>query len=454
MAERMLPQNVDAEQGLLGSILIDASALEVVNEFMRSGYFYRDAHQEIYSAILRVHARNEAVDFITVGEELERTGKDEATGGSDYLTSLINYVPTSANAEYYAHIIERKWQSRELISAAGRIAASAYEEDENALEQAESLIYQINQGEMSRQVATHNEALDRYMMQLIELHEANEGNGVMSGVPTEYPLLNHYIGGFRGSKLVIVAGRPGDGKTSLVLCFADHAVKEGFNVCFFSLEMEEDELMQRWVAMEAHVDSTKLRDGKLSDVPDHNGKTEWDKVVEATARLQSRKGKLFIDDTPGNTTTAMRSKARRLHSEHGLDLIIVDYLQIARVANDDGRKYPDRRLEVEEISRSLKRLARELKVPVIALAQLNREVERREKRVAKLSDLREAGGIENDADIALFINKDPDIPKDQQNFPVNLMIEKNRHGQRGMVPLFFRGDETKFYPGETRQLEQ
>ncbi len=442
--EKQLPFNVEAEYGVLGSILIDPEAIVRVADFLRPEHFYRDAHQTIYETMIRLFNRQIPSDAITLSDELEIDGKLAVIGGPNYLTEMVNIVPSSGNVEYYAHVIEKKWTYRQLAAAAGEIVQSAYDEQENALDQAEGLIYKIRHGSgASKAVAKHTDVLGRYMCSLLDLHDQNS-KGVLAGMPTGYSKLNKLTGGLRKKKYYVLAGRPGDGKTAAALCMADAVVRSGGNVLFFSLEMDEEELMQRWVAMEAMVDSTHLRDGTFSDAEDMEGHTEWDRVVEAEEKLRKLPGKLLIDDTPGNTDTAMRSKAIRMQSEYGIDLIIVDYLQYVKVSQD-GRKLENRRLEVEEVSRNMKNLARELDIPVLALAQLSREVEGRANRRPQLSDLREAGGIEQDCDVAMFLHKDVNAHPEDTTYNVDLLIEKHRNGARGVVPLYYVGVYTKFY---------
>jgi replicative DNA helicase len=398
-----------------------------------------------------LYANNRPADMITICDELARRNQINQVGGPVYITELINQVPTSINVEHYAYIVERNAVLRQLIQAAGDIAAMAYEQEVDAvtaLNEAEKRIFQIGSGTTGKQPVEHTTALDTYFNSLVDLHDQH-ATGTISGVPTGFPLLDIKLGGWRRSKLIILAARPGDGKTALALNFADKAVRCGGNVLFFSLEMDEEELMQRWVAMEAKVDSTHLRDGNLGT--NEKGDDEWELVMDARNRLAELPGKLFIDDTPGNTVQAMRSKALRYQVEHGVDMIIVDYLQFAKAAAEQDRKYQDRRLEVEEVSRKLKELSREMKVPVLALAQINRDVESRANRRPQLSDLREAGGIEQDCDIALFIHRQPgqenEDPENQPvKIPVDVLIEKHRGGPKGSVPMWYEGRYLKFYP--------
>lgn len=451
--EKQVPFHIEAERAVLGSIIIDPEAIVCVADFLFPEHFYRTAHRILYEAIIRLYQQRIPADFITLSEALERENTLEEVGGSDYITALINHVPTSGNVEHYARIIEKKWVYRQLAEAGTAIVQGAYDEQQNTLDMAEGLIYKIRHGSgASKSVAKHVDVLDRYMLALLDLHDQST-NGALVGMPTGYTRLNKLTGGLRKKKYYVLAGRPGEGKTSLALCIADAVVRSGGNVLFFSLEMDEEELMQRWVAMEALVDSTHLRDGTFSDEEDMQGRTEWERVCQAEETLRNLPGKLLIDDTPGNTDTAMRSKAMRMQAEYGIDLIVVDYLQYVKVAQD-GRKLENRRLEVEEVSRNLKIMARELDVPVLALAQLSREVEGRANKRPQLSDLREAGGIEQDCDAALFIHKDVNTQPGETTYNVDLLIEKHRNGAKGVVPLYYVGVYTKFYPRVEEQSHE
>jgi replicative DNA helicase len=437
-AESMIPFSIDAEMGVLGSLIIDPDAIVQVDEFLLPEHFYRDAHQSIYSAILSIYHRQEVADFITLCDELERANKLQQVGGEGYIGSLINKVPTSGNIVHYAHILEKKWQFRQLIQTSSEIVALAYAEDETALPFAEERIYRLSQGAVKKPIVSHKEAVSRYMEQLMVMQERNQ-HRVITGVPTGFKGLDIMTGGLREDDLIILAARPAVGKTSTALNMAAHAVHNGYQVAFFSMEMSEQQIMQRWFAMEAGIDQMKLRDARLSS-------EEWEQLFEAGKRLEMEEGCLWIDDTCGLSSTAIRSKARRMKAEHGLDLIIVDYLQLGKAANENGQRYENRRLEVEEVCRSLKYLARELHVPVLSLAQLSRAVEARADKVPQLSDLREAGGIEADADIVIFIHKDPGIAKDAPVYPVSFIVEKHRNGPTGIVQMNFVAAQTKYYP--------
>jgi replicative DNA helicase len=389
--ERQLPQNIEAECGVLGSIIIDPEALIQVADFLQAEDFYRDAHRTIYEVILQLYEQREPADFITICDELERRNKLEQVGGAAYITSLINMVPTSGNIEYYGRIVERTAILRRLIHAAGEIAAVAYEETDAdvAMEQAEKLIFNISQRHSHAGFSSVGDILSDYMVKLDQLHERR---GSVVGVPTGFTDLDRLTGGLQKSDLIILAARPAVGKTSLALSLAHNsAVRHKRSVAIFSLEMSKEQLVQRLLSMDASIDQQRLRTGWIED-------DEWDRIVYAMDTLSQ--ATIWIDDTAGISTMEMRSKARRLQAEHGVDLIIVDYLQLMQ-SNVGGKRNDNRVQEVSEISRSLKGLARELDVPVLALAQLSRTVESRQSKVPQLSDLRESGCLAGDTLIYL-----------------------------------------------------
>jgi replicative DNA helicase len=384
--EKLLPQNIEAECGVLGSIIIDPEAIVQVSDFLSPEDFYRDAHRTIYEVILHLYQSSEPADFITICDELERRDRLEDVGGASYITSLINQVPTSGNVEYYGHIVERTSTLRRLIHAAGQIAAVAYDEGDAdvALDKAERLIYDISQRHTRSDFSSMEEILADYMTKLEQL---NSRRGTIVGVPTGFTDLDRMTGGLQRSDLIVLAARPGVGKTSLALSLAHNAsVKYKNSVAVFSLEMSKEQLAQRLLSMDACIDQHRLRTGWIEE-------DEWVRIVEAGDTLSE--ANIWIDDTAGISTMEMRSKARRLSAEHGLDLIIVDYLQLMQ-AGAHGRS-DNRVQEVSEISRSLKGLARELNVPVLALSQLSRSVESRQSKVPQLSDLRESGCITGDS---------------------------------------------------------
>ena len=389
--EKLLPQNIEAEAGVLGSIIIDPEAIVQISDFLRAEDFYRDAHRTIYEVILQLYEEHEPADFITICDELERLNKLEGVGGASYITSLINQVPTSGNVEFYGRIVERTSILRRLIHAAGQIAAIAYEEGDAdvALDKAEQLIFEISQGHVRSDFSHVRDVLSDYMNKLEQLHERR---GSIVGVPTGFTDLDRLTGGLQRSDLIVLAARPGVGKTSLALSLAHNAaVKHQTSVAVFSLEMSKEQLVQRLLSMDASIDQQRLRTGWIEE-------DEWDRIVYAQETLSE--ASIWIDDTAGISIMEMRSKARRLQAEHGVDLIIVDYLQLMQ-ATIGGKRNENRVQEISEISRSLKGLARELNVPVLALAQLSRAVESRQSKVPQLSDLRESGCLAGETRVYL-----------------------------------------------------
>jgi replicative DNA helicase len=390
--EKLLPQNIEAECGVLGSILIDPEAIIQVADFLRPEDFYRDAHRAIYEVMLQLYERHEPADFITLCDELERQGKLEEVGGASYITSLVNQVPTSGNIEYYGRIVERMAVLRRLIHAAGQIAAIAYEEGDadQALDKAERLIFEIGRRRLRSDFSLLSEILSEYLNKLDQLHERR---GAIVGVPTGFSDLDRLTGGLQRSDLIILAARPSLGKTSLALSMAHNAaVRFQQTVAIFSLEMSKEQLVQRLLSMEAGVDQQRLRTGWIDD-------EEWERIMLATQRLAE--APIWIDDTASISTAEMRSKARRLQAEQGVDLIIVDYLQLMQTTSGSARRNENRVQEISEISRTLKALARELNVPVLALAQLSRAVETRQSKVPQLSDLRESGCLAGETAVYL-----------------------------------------------------
>ena len=434
--EKLLPQNVEAECGVLGSIIIDPEAIVQVADFLHSDDFYRDAHRTIYEVILQLYEQREPADFITISDELERRNKLEEVGGASYITSLINQVPTSGNVEYYGRIVERTSILRRLIHAAGQIAAIAYEEGDAdvALDRAEQLIFNISQRHARSDFSLLRDILSEYMNKLDQLHERR---GTIVGVPTGFTDLDRLTGGLQRSDLIILAARPAIGKTSLALSLAHNStVKYQHSVAIFSLEMSKEQLVQRLLSMDAGVDQQRLRTGWIED-------DEWDRIIYAMGTLSE--ANIWIDDTPGITTVEMRSKARRLQAEHGIDLIIVDYLQLMQSVLGSGKRNENRVQEISEVSRNLKALARELNLPVLALAQLSRAVETRQSKVPQLSDLRESGSLEQDADIVMFIYRD-DIynPESERKNIADIIVAKHRNGPVGEVSLYFQASQTRF----------
>lgn len=433
--EKLLPQNIEAECGVLGSIIIDPEAIVQISDFLRTDDFYRDAHRTIFEVILQLYEEREPADFITICDELERRNKLEEVGGASYITSLINQVPTSGNVEFYARIVERTAILRRLIHAAGQIAAIAYEEGDAdiALDKAEQLIFNISQRHTRSDFAHMRDILAEYMNKLDQLHERR---GTIVGVPTGFTDLDRLTGGLQKSDLIVLAARPGIGKSSLALSLAHNsALKYQNSIAVFSLEMSKDQLAQRLLSMDAGIDQQRLRTGRIED-------DEWDRIVYAMDTLSE--ANIWIDDTAGISTMEMRSKARRLQAEHGIDLIIVDYLQLMQ-ATIGGKRNENRVQEISEISRSLKGLARELNIPVLALAQLSRAVESRQSKVPQLSDLRESGSIEQDSDIVMFIYRDDLYNQESERKNIaDIIIAKHRNGPIGEISLYFQASQTRF----------
>ncbi len=433
--ERLPPQNIEAEQSVLGSLLIDPDAVIRVVVFLRPEDFYRETHQQIYRAIVNLQERREPADFITLCDELERREALEAVGGPAYITTLVNSVPTSIHVEHYAHIVERMALMRRLIQAAGEIAALAYEGADPAdevVDRAEQILFGVSQRRLARSLTPIREVLDKYYDRIEYLHQ-HQGETV--GLPTGYIDLDRLLGGLEKSDLAIIAGRPGMGKTSLALSIAQNAVlRLGAVVALFSLEMSGEQLVQRLVAAETGIDSRRLRVGDLRGV-------EWDQFVKTTGVLAETL--LFIDDTPSPSPMEIRTKARRLAAEYKLDLIVVDYLQLMH--GGMGRRSENRVQEISFISRSLKSLARELEVPVLALSQLSRAVEQRQDKHPILADLRESGSIEQDADIVMFIYREEMYNENTERPNVaEIHVSKHRNGPTGSVELFFDKQFTRF----------
>ncbi|MBM4429418.1 MAG: replicative DNA helicase [Chloroflexi bacterium] len=437
-SERLPPQNIEAEQSVLGSLLIDREAIIKTAPFLRPDDFYREAHGQVYAAVLDLHERREPADFVTVCDELERRGQLEAVGGPAYLTSLINSVPTSVHVEHYGHIVERTAILRRLIEAAGKIAGLAYGEAEDVdviVDRAEQILFDVSQRRVTRGLVSIKRILSEYYDRIEYLHQHQ---GEMVGLPTGFIDLDRLLGGLQPSDLIIVAGRPGMGKSSLGLSIAHNAaLKHKAVVAFFSLEMSAEQLVQRLIAGETGITSQRLRVGDIRDI-------EWDKFVKASGSLAETA--IFIDDTPSPSPMELRTKCRRLAAEYGLDLIIVDYLQLMQ----GGTRSENRVQEISYISRALKSLARELHVPVVAMSQLSRAVESRQDKRPMLSDLRESGSIEQDADVVVFIYREEmyDENTDRKHI-ADILVSKHRNGPTGQIGLRFVSEQTRFVDLDT-----
>lgn len=426
---RLPPQNIEAEQSLLGALLIDKEAIVRVAELLDPSHFYRsDTHGQIFAAMQKLFDRREPIDIVTLTDELKSLGTYDQVGGAAYLATLVNIVPTSAHIEHYARIIKEHAIRRNLIAQSTKLIEEAFNEGgevSNLLESAEAGIFALSQEHVKRDFTPIKDALTESFDRLDELQKTS---GKLRGVPTGFRDLDSKLAGMQDSNLIILAARPGIGKTSFALNVAQFvAVNAGLPVGIFSLEMSQEELVDRLLVGQADIDAWKLKTGRLDE-------KDFDRLSTAMGELAE--AKLFIDDTPGITISEMRTKARRLQIEFGLKFLIVDYLQLVH-----GRNLENRVQEVSEISQSLKNLARELKIPVLAISQLNRSVEARGTRKPQLADLRESGAIEQDADVVMFLYmEDP-----EKRESVTLDIQKHRNGPTGEIQLIFRPDRVKFY---------
>lgn len=431
--ERLPPHNLEAEQSVLGALLIDRDAIIRIASFLRPADFYRAAHTYVYEAVLSLYNRREPADLVTLVDELTRHDRLDAVGGESYLVELLAATPTSVHVEYYARIVARTAIRRRLIDAGGEIVRIGYddsEEIEEALDRAERQLFDVSQRRSERDFRSMREILEEYFDRLDTLHQHK---GTVVGVPTGFADLDKLTGGLQKSDLIIIAARPSVGKSALGLGMAyNAAVHHQRTIGLFVLEMSAEQIVQRILSMETGVDSHRLRLGLIDD-------SEWNSVVRAFGRLSE--APIFVDDTASVTLMDVRSKARRLHAEHGLDLIIVDYLQLM----SGGRRSENRVQEISEISRGLKGLARELDVPVVALAQLSRAVESRQSHVPMLSDLRESGSIEQDADVVMFIYREEIYDPDTDRKGItDLIVSKHRNGPVGTVHLRFFDRTARF----------
>lgn len=432
--ERLPPHSLEAEEALLGSLLIDPDAIYDVATFLRPNAFYRAQHQWIYEAILSLIDRREPVDLITLTEELRRKEQLEDAGGEATIISLINAVPTSINAVSYGRLVEATAMRRKMIGAASTIANLAYDEAEDiniVIDRAESALFSISEERTTRDLIPVKQIAREYLERIEQLHE--RGDDVI-GVPTGFTDLDRMLGGLNKSDLLILAARPGMGKTSLQNAIAlTAATRYGKRVAMFNLEMSGEQLVQRMLSAETRIDSQRLRRGQLYD-------HEWPIFMEAIGRLSETR--IFIDDTPSITPNQLRTKCRRLYAEHGLDLVVIDYLQLMSAERSTNNRVQ----EISEISRGLKGLARELDVPVLAAAQLSRAVEQRQDKRPLLSDLRDSGSIEQDADVVMFIYRDEYYNPDTTERPniAEINITKHRNGPTGSIDLYWHGKLATF----------
>lgn len=440
LADRLPPQNIEAEQAVLGAIFLEPSALTMASEMLIPEDFYRAAHQKIFNAMLKLNDHGKAVDLITVTEELAASKLLEDTGGVSYLSELAGSVPTAANIEYYARIVGEKSLLRRLIRTATEIAKDGYtreDEVEALLSEAEKNIMEVAQRKNAGAFHNIKDVLVRTYDNIEQMHNRK---GDITGIETGFRELDRMTAGFQRNDLIIVGARPSVGKTAFALNIAQNvAIKTGENVAIFSLEMGAEQLVMRILCAEGNIDAQRLRTGSLTD-------EDWAKLTMAMGSLSN--AGIFIDDTPGVRISDIRSKCRRLKQEHGLGMILIDYLQLIL---GSGRSGENRQQEVSEISRSLKQLARELQIPVIALSQLSRGVEQRQDKRPMMSDIRESGSIEQDADIVAFLYRDDYYDKESENKNIiEIIIAKQRNGPTGTVQLAFVKEYNKFVNLENR----
>ena len=428
------PQNVEAEASLIGSLLIDKDAIIKVADIVGQDDFYVTKNSQIFESILALFEHREPIDVVTLADSLEKKGHLESIGGATYLTELVNSVPSSAHVAQYAHIVADKATLRRLIEAASSINSMAYGEGgalDSVLDEAEQALFAVSQKHLKQNFTPIQEILTSSFERLDTLHK---DKNALRGVPTGYRELDNLLAGLQNSDLIILAARPSMGKTSLALNIAQHvATKEGIPVGIFSLEMSKEQLIDRLLSSEAGIDSWKLRTGNLED-------SDFEKINKAMGTLSE--SPIYIDDSAMANVMEMRTKARRLQSENDLGLIVIDYLQLMSGRNSSG---DNRVQEISEISRGLKGLARELNVPVIALSQLSRSVEMRSPKIPQLSDLRESGSIEQDADVVMFIYREDYYEKESERKGMaDLLIKKHRNGPTGEVELFFQPEQMLF----------
>src|SRR3984893_9085053 len=436
IAERTLPHNLEAERSVLGAILLHNDAFNLAVEVIDAHDFYRDAHRRIFDKMVKLVERGGAIDLVTLKEELGRSGDLDEVGGPAYITALVDGLPRSMNVEHYARIVKEKATLRSLIFSANKILATAYEAEEEAdviLDQAEHAIFAIADDQVRDGFVSLRDLAQSSLETIERLHARKE---LITGVPTGFTELDEITSGLQPSDLVIVAARPSMGKTSLVLNISQAvSTKTDMTVGLFSLEMSKEQLFLRMLTAEARIDAHRLRGGFL-------GERDWGRLSQAIGTLSETK--IFIDDTPSIGTLEMRAKCRRLAAEHDLHLVIVDYIQLMQ-----GRgRFENRTLELASISRSLKGLAKELRVPVVMLSQLSRAPESRSDHRPQLSDLRESGALEQDADVVLFIYRedqygDRNAPSDSQGI-AELIVGKQRNGPTGVVKLAFIREFTRF----------
>jgi len=431
---RIPPHSSEAEQSVVGALLLDKDAIISVAEFLEPGHFYDEKNAIIYESCVELFEERTPIDVLTVAEKLKKKKVSKEVGGASYLAKLANTVPTAAHVEHYGKIVKDQATKRSLMTAASRLVDLSLDEGlaaEELLDKAESEVFSLTRQHMAQAFIPVREALAESFDRLDELHKQSEG---LRGVPSGFKDIDDTLAGMQRSNLLILAARPGVGKTSLALNIARYvAVELKRPVGFFSLEMSREELVDRLLVAQADIDAWRLKTGKLSE-------DDFTKLSNAMGELAE--APLYIDDTPALSILEMRTKARRLQVDHGIDLLVIDYLQLARSRNLENRVQ-----EVSEISQGLKNLARELKIPVLALSQLSRAVEQRGIKRPQLADLRDSGSIEQDADVVMFLWREDDEKVEN----IGLEIAKHRNGPLRSIQLFFRGDRISFYGRETKR---
>ncbi|HEX7368459.1 MAG TPA: replicative DNA helicase [Candidatus Saccharimonadales bacterium] len=440
---KQAPQNAEAEASLLGAILIDADAVVKIADSITPADFYDPRHARIYEAVMKLYEKRQAIDVLTLADQLKNSGQLDMVGGPAYLTELTNFVPTAAHAEQYADIVAQKALRRRLIAASQAMASLSYDESKSLkelIEESESRLFEVSQHHVKQDVISLEAILAESFERLDDLHKDKQK---IRGVPTGYKDLDNMLAGLQRSDLFILAARPSMGKTALMLNLAHKiATKAHEPVLIFSLEMSKEQLVDRLLAMESGVDAWALRTGNLTD-------SDFEKIGEAMGVLSE--AQIFIDDTPGITVSELRTKARREAHQRKLGLVVVDYLQLM----SGGSRYADsanRVQEISEISRGLKGVARELNVPLMALSQLSRSVESRSPQIPQLADLRESGSIEQDADVVAFLYREDyyNSETDRKNI-MDVLVKKHRNGPTGGVELYFDRDKQRISSLETRQ---
>ncbi len=433
-SQLQIPASLEAEQALLGAILLQPRAFLSIAAFLEGDDFFLKRHEYIWTALHRLHERNEAIDYVTLSRELQDMSVLDEIGGQAYLTSLVNNTPSSVHAEVYGRLVERTAIRRKMLAATDEIRRLALDEElpiDKVISDAEQALFTVSNSQIKREFVPISNAVSDYYDEMEKLLAAGEG---MVGWPTGFRALNDLLGGFQKSDLIVFAGRPGMGKTSWILTVALNLARHGARVALFTMEMGVEQMVQRLISMETGIRIQQLRTANLSA-------REHSRFTEAIGRISNLP--IFIDDTPSITPTEMRTKSRRLQHEYGLDVIMVDYMQLMSA----GKAYENNRVqEISYISRSLKGLARELSVTVLSTAQLSRAVEQRQDKRPQLSDLRESGSIEQDADAVMFLYRDEVYNPDTTEFPnqADVLLSKHRHGPTGTIQLYFEKSIMKF----------